>query len=451
VSSLAAKLRARRQAAQVETESAPALEVVPPPTEPAPIPASPVVVGALDLGRPLRGCPVAVIDVETTGIDTAEARIVEIAAVLVDELGVSEPRVALPTRVNPGIPIPPDATKVHGIGDADVEGAPTFAEIWPQLVDATAGRLVVAYNAPYDQRVVAAEIARHIAPADPGPNPAPQLLWGLWVDPFVAAKLVDKFEKGKRLADVAARRGIEVDAHGAAGDAVTTALLLPKLLGEAARHVDRRGRPTQGRPTSLDLASIGNFLAWQRATALLQERELIEFRKGSCTTETPWHDLEGVEPPPQNVRQVDTSQPCARCGAPIVLAVGKDGAVGQLSPATREPHACLKPRPDDALAKGARIRERRLDLLPTIDRDEVARRLGVDAAGLLAIEEGRRHPPLGWDVVDARFAEMLEEHVAAEMGRGKHWTDLGMPAWSAADIQAAADAVAAKRGGSDVH
>lgn len=266
--------------------------------------------------RPLRGHPVAVIDTETTGIDPATARIVEVAVVVIDRLGETEPRVALSTRVNPGEPIPSDATKVHGISDADVAECPTWDELVETVHAAVGVAMPCAYNAPYDHLVVETETERadHVARG--------WMAWGRWLDPFVLAKLCDKFEKGKRLADVAARRGIEVDAHGAAGDAMTTAMLLPILLGEAAR-LERRGRVAPERPSVRDLETVGAYLDWQRRAALDQERDLVEYlakagRKDPVSC--PWHVLEGLEPPAPPKREVATAR-CKSCGTPIVWAV----------------------------------------------------------------------------------------------------------------------------------
>src|SRR5699024_1581397 len=67
----------------------------------------------------------AVIDVETTGLDPERERIVEIAIVRADAQG--RPIDHWATRLNPGIPM--RATHVHGITDADVAGAPRFADL----------------------------------------------------------------------------------------------------------------------------------------------------------------------------------------------------------------------------------------------------------------------------------------------------------------------------------
>ena len=83
-----------------------------------------------------------ILDVETTGLD---GRICEIA--VIDTTG----RVLLDTLVNPKIPVPAEAAGVHGITDADLATAPTWAELAGELERLLAGRTVIAYNAPFDQ------------------------------------------------------------------------------------------------------------------------------------------------------------------------------------------------------------------------------------------------------------------------------------------------------------
>lgn len=85
-----------------------------------------------------------VIDTETTGLELA-AGIVSIG--VVDHTG----RVLLDTLVNPGMPIPPDATDIHGVTDAMVSGAPTWAEIAPSVSAALRGKTWVIYNADFDE------------------------------------------------------------------------------------------------------------------------------------------------------------------------------------------------------------------------------------------------------------------------------------------------------------
>jgi DNA polymerase III subunit epsilon len=74
--------------------------------------------------------PMAFFDLETTGIKVATDRIVEICVLKVMPDGSQKVKTKL---VNPGIPIPPEVTLIHGITDEDVKDAPTFPEIAHEL------------------------------------------------------------------------------------------------------------------------------------------------------------------------------------------------------------------------------------------------------------------------------------------------------------------------------
>ena len=80
---------------------------------------------SLKLSRPL-----AFFDLETTGTDVGEDRIVEIAVLKLLPDGTEE---IFHSLINPGIPIPPSATEIHGICDADVRAKPKFAKIADRL------------------------------------------------------------------------------------------------------------------------------------------------------------------------------------------------------------------------------------------------------------------------------------------------------------------------------
>ncbi len=79
----------------------------------------------LNLKRPL-----VFFDLETTGVDTAKDRIVEISMVKVMPNGDEVVRTRL---INPQMPIPAEATAIHGITDEDVKDAPSFAQIAKSL------------------------------------------------------------------------------------------------------------------------------------------------------------------------------------------------------------------------------------------------------------------------------------------------------------------------------
>jgi len=74
----------------------------------------------LDISR-----PICFFDLETTGINVAKDRIVEISILKIYPDGRE---VELTERINPTVPIPAETTAVHGISDADVVDKPTFAQ-----------------------------------------------------------------------------------------------------------------------------------------------------------------------------------------------------------------------------------------------------------------------------------------------------------------------------------
>jgi DNA polymerase III subunit epsilon len=87
--------------------------------------------------------PLAVIDLETTGIRVANDRIVEICIVR------NEPDNSTQThtyRVNPEMPISLDSTLIHGISDEDVKDAPTFKQLAPKIHALLEGCDLAGYN-----------------------------------------------------------------------------------------------------------------------------------------------------------------------------------------------------------------------------------------------------------------------------------------------------------------
>ena len=87
----------------------------------------------------------------------AAARVVEVAALRLDPG-------AAPTwfhsLIDPGVPIPPAASVVHGIRDRDVAGKPRFETVAHVLHPFLRGADLVAYNAGFDLGVLTAEFAR---------------------------------------------------------------------------------------------------------------------------------------------------------------------------------------------------------------------------------------------------------------------------------------------------
>ncbi len=95
-------------------------------------------------------------DLETTGLDPKKERIVEIGAVKFDRRG---PIGRFSVLINPGIPMPAEASKINGITDAMLAGKPSLDEVLPDFIRFIAGAALVAHNAPFDCSFVDASLA----------------------------------------------------------------------------------------------------------------------------------------------------------------------------------------------------------------------------------------------------------------------------------------------------
>ncbi len=97
------------------------------------------------------------LDTETTGLNE-HAEIVEIA--VIDSAG----NLIYEALLRPQQPIPPRVIAIHGITDTMVAGAPHFWECHQQLNDLLAGRLLIAYGAGFDSRMLAQTCRRYDLP-----------------------------------------------------------------------------------------------------------------------------------------------------------------------------------------------------------------------------------------------------------------------------------------------
>lgn len=173
----------------------------------------------------------AAFDIETTGVDPQNDRIVTAAVSLV---GDGRPSEAHAWLVDPGIEIPAGATAVHGITNeqarADgVETAEAVHEITALLADQLRqGVPVIAFNARFDLTMLDREARRHgIVPLIDRVGPEGMLV----IDPFVLDKQFDRFRRGKRtLGAVCEHYRVRLDAaHDANADAVAAARVAWRL------------------------------------------------------------------------------------------------------------------------------------------------------------------------------------------------------------------------------
>ena len=97
------------------------------------------------------------LDLETTGGNAVYDRIIEIAAVRVEN-GTEVDRWS--TLVNPGVPIPPFIQNLTGISNAMVEDAPCFEAVAPRLIGMLEGAVFAAHNVRFDHSFITNELAR---------------------------------------------------------------------------------------------------------------------------------------------------------------------------------------------------------------------------------------------------------------------------------------------------
>jgi DNA polymerase III subunit epsilon len=197
--------------------------------------------------RPLGALAYCVFDLETTGLDIENDAIVSVGAVRVLGSRVLAGE-NFATLVDPGRPIPPASTAIHGIDDAAVAGAPDAATAIAQLKRFAHDAVLVAHNAAFDLAFVArAAKAGGFAFDNP---PFDTLLVARWLFPDLA----DHSLEG--LADLL---GIAIGRrHSALDDALATAAIFAKLV-EICRH---RGLATYG-----ELAAASNMALDMRLAA----------------------------------------------------------------------------------------------------------------------------------------------------------------------------------------
>lgn len=102
--------------------------------------------------------PVIFFDLETTGINVAQDRIVEISWLKVDLSGNETSKTL---RINPTIPIPEEASRIHGISNEDIKDEPTFQEVAKSLAKEFEGCDLAGYNSnKFDIPLLAEEFLR---------------------------------------------------------------------------------------------------------------------------------------------------------------------------------------------------------------------------------------------------------------------------------------------------
>jgi len=214
-------------------------------------------------------------DLETTGVDVENDRIVTACAV---QCGGGHPTQSATWMADPGIEIPEGAAKVHGITTerARAEGRPA-AEVVEQLVAALAecvlaGLPVVAMNASFDLTILDRETRRH------GVQPLIDIVGGdlRVIDARVLDKKVDPYRRGgRKLEDLCRHYKVALDgAHSADADAIAACRVAWKIAVQEPR---------------IGSASLDDLHKWQIAWARQQAESLADYFRRTPGKES-WAD-----------------------------------------------------------------------------------------------------------------------------------------------------------------
>jgi DNA polymerase III subunit epsilon len=202
---------------------------------------------SFDLSLPWREMSLAVVDVETTGFDANECRVIEVGIVRFERGQIAERWGQL---IDPGCEIPAKITEITGITQDMVKGQPSFRELKWDIYGRLRDRLLVAYNAPFDWGFLEAEMTR-------AGLTMPELPV---LDPLVWARHLMPKERSHRLGLVAEKLGIDLSqAHRAEHDAEATGKVLLRFADKVP-------------------VELGTLLAEQKSWQEIQEAAFAERR-----------------------------------------------------------------------------------------------------------------------------------------------------------------------------
>lgn len=197
---------------------------------------------------------VVVIDFETCGLQPSDGA-VEIACLRFEGQVLTS---KFTTFLNPGRPIPQEATAIHQITDAMLAGAPTLADCAGDILAVCRDAIPCAYSAPFDRAFLHHSITGKDCPAFDPEFPG-------WLDPLVYVRDRDKHVSGSgknKLTAACQRWGVEMEhAHRAMCDASATAALLFAMMAKGA----------------LPKMPLGKMLARTERRRVIQEQKFAEW------------------------------------------------------------------------------------------------------------------------------------------------------------------------------
>jgi DNA polymerase-3 subunit epsilon len=175
----------------------------------------------------------SVVDTETTGIAQRCNELVEIAAVRVRGLEIREDEI-FQSLINPGMPIPPAVSCIHGITDEMVADAPPLQEVLEKYTEFCADTILVMQNASFDLSFLRPRLAAAGLPAPKNPV----------LDTMRLSRRIHPYAKSHGLDAILRRLNIVPrQRHRALGDALATAealvFFLRKLMDDGYRSISQ--------------------------------------------------------------------------------------------------------------------------------------------------------------------------------------------------------------------
>ena len=215
-------------------------------------------------GRPYDG-PIVVLDFESTGLNTAKARIIEVGAVKLVEGTITE---TFQELVDPEEALPPKITEITGITDANLQGQPKAAEVLPRLLAFIGDAPIAAHNAAFDANLLRSELKR-LGLRYTGPV----------LDTLVYARKLYPKLKSYRLGALCKHLGVSLkNAHRAVHDAAATAQCLARMF-EDTREMYPETETDRQLNTTLQGGAIGEswhiILLAKNRTGLVNLNRLV--------------------------------------------------------------------------------------------------------------------------------------------------------------------------------
>lgn len=167
----------------------------------------------------------SVVDTETTGLDLSSARVINIAAVKVQNFKIVD---FYNTFINPEVPIPSESIKWHNITDEMVRDKPKVEEVLPDFLNFIGSSVIVGHHINFDIKMINKELT----------NSFGCQLHNTWLDTMlIYSQAIIKKDERYTLDDLFEVYNVKCNGrHTALGDSLATAEVFTKMIFQANDH-----------------------------------------------------------------------------------------------------------------------------------------------------------------------------------------------------------------------